>query len=62
MQLQTAEFPSGVCGLSIVRLIGSDYWPNGVIAYENNRSLAECASESKSKYEQRAQKKCDHMR
>lgn len=50
-QLQTAEFPPGVCGLSRVQVIRSDYWPNVVIAYKNNHSLVECPSESQCKYE-----------
>lgn len=58
MQLQTAEFPSGACGLSIVEVIRSDYWPNAVIAYENNHSLVERTSESQCKYE-REQKQYD---
>lgn len=49
MQLQTAEFPSGVCGRIVVEVIRSDHWPNVVIAYENNLSLAECPCESQSK-------------
>lgn len=47
--------PPGVCGLSTVRAIRSDYWPNSVLACENNRSPADCPSESQCKQERKLQ-------
>lgn len=55
VQLRAAEIPSGVCGLSTVRAIRSDYWPNSVWACENNRSPAACPSESQCKQKRKLQ-------